>query len=431
MERIKISFFISLKAIDFIDLSTPENGNPGIGATQYLFVLLASQLTLKYDKNIDVYFMTDCNCKLPSYLKVILVEDVFDAISKAKKLDNEFLIIRTVNEPKIFEHIDNVKQKVIIWSHNRIWGDTANLIANCKYIVRNICVGARQALEIVDHEVYNKTEVILNPIISDMDIKRNLKTPTVTYIGNMDKSRGFHLLAKIWKDILKEVPDAQLNVIGSALLYNRDIKTGSLGIASEKYERRFLKYITDKNGKLLPSVHFLGLMGQDKTTVFIKSYVGVINPTGYEALPVSGLEMEACGVPLVTANKYGQSEVVLHQHTGYLFNNERQFKKYIVKLLKDKSLNINFGENAKKFISKKYDLDKILELWILEFEKIINGLSPEQKEMMEINKTVIEKIRILNSKIRRIKIFKWVPSLLEIRTLLRRCYYFIRGRILF
>ena len=419
MSKKKIAFYISTKSINHADLSCPENGNPGIGATQYLFIFIASQLSIRFHECMQIILITDSICKLPPYLQIIKVTDVFEAVSTAKNLDVDLLVIRTSANSSLYNYIDDKKQKVLTWSHNRIWGDTANMISESQYVVRNICVGARQALELLDDEIYKKTEVIFNPVIVNKDFKRNLEAPIVTYIGHMDKTRGFHLLAKVWKNVLKEVPNAELYVIGSAALYDRNTNLGALGIASEKYEKKFIKYISDDNGNLLTSVHFLGIMGQEKIDIYKKTTVGVINPTGYETLGVSGLEMEACGIPIVTVNKYGQSEIVKNGVTGYLFNNTKQFKNYLVRLLVDKEINKQMGRRAKEYVDNKYNLETILDDWKLEFENILLEKSASQKYMRNIEKNTLEKFQIFNSVIKQKKHLSWIPAILEIKTFIR------------
>lgn len=426
MNKRKITFFISLKSVKFTDLSKPEKGNPGIGATQFMFVLIASQLTLKYSEEMEILFLTDVDCKLPSNLEVKIVEDEFKAVSYSKKNKADLLIIRTSIEAELYSHINKIEQKVIVWSHNKIWGETVNIIASTPYVVRNICVGVRQALELVDHDIYKKTEVIFNPIMIPNQIEREIEKPTVTYIGHIEKSRGFHILAKIWKDVLKAVPDAQLNVIGSAALYDRNTKLGSLGIATEKYEREFKKYIVSSEGELLPSVNFLGIVGQEKNMIYKKTAVGVINPIGYETLGVSGLEMAACGVPVVTVNKSGQSEIVIHNKTGFLFNNINEFRKYVIELLINTELNNNFSEEARKNVDNSYNIDGVLHQWRCEFELILDNHPPKQERMNNLSRNRGEMLRIFNARIKRIKYFYWIPSILELQSYIRRLYKIMR-----
>ena len=130
-----------------------------------------------------------------------------------------------------------------------------------------------------------------------------------------------------------------------------------------------MRYIVDDKDVLLPSV-FSWDNGSRKISILRNTMVGVVNPVGYEALPTSILEMAACGIPVVSINKYGQSEVVLHNSTGLLFN-RKEISEYIITLLKNKELNRELGDNAEKFVSQNFNLDEILAMWSKELDSCI------------------------------------------------------------
>jgi glycosyltransferase involved in cell wall biosynthesis len=66
------------------------------------------------------------------------------------------------------------------------------------------------------------------------------KEQIVTYVGALIPTKGFHKLAKVWKNILKKVPTAKLQVIGDGKLYNKNAVLGPHGIAEAKYEKKSL-----------------------------------------------------------------------------------------------------------------------------------------------------------------------------------------------
>ena len=47
----------------------------------------------------------------------------------------------------------------------------------------------------------------------------------------------------IWPDVVKQVPDAQLYVIGSGKVYDENAKLGKYNIAEESYEKKFMSYL--------------------------------------------------------------------------------------------------------------------------------------------------------------------------------------------
>ena len=124
--------------------------------------------------------------------------------------------------------------------------------------------------------------------------------------------------------MLVEVPDAQLHVVGSGKLYDRNSKLGVYGIAEESYENSFIKGITDRAGELLPSVHFHGVMGEEKKELIARTSVGVANPAGRtETLGISAIEFSSRGVPVVTIASGGFLDTVENEKTGLLYNDTK------------------------------------------------------------------------------------------------------------
>ena len=202
-------------------------------------------------------------------------------------------------------------------------------------------------------------------------------TPAVTYTGGRYKSKGFHVLASMWKDILREVPGAKLYVIGSGKLYNHHSQLGPLGVASPEYESMFADYLMS-DGKLLDSVKFLGSMGINKHDIYYMTTVGVANPSAAtETFGISALDMEACGVPVVTKAANGMFETVKHNETGLLGKNYDEIKKYIILLLKDRELNIKLGRQAKEFASSTFLPEKIIKQWLKLFDDVLHNKPTE------------------------------------------------------
>ena len=53
----------------------------------------------------------------------------------------------------------------------------------------------------------------------------------VVYMGCLVRSKGFHVLARYWGDIVRAVPTARLHVVGTRRLYNEGAALGPLGLA--------------------------------------------------------------------------------------------------------------------------------------------------------------------------------------------------------
>ena len=72
--------------------------------------------------------------------------------------------------------------------------------------------------------------------------------------------------------------------------------------------------------------------------------------------------------PLVT--KQG-SEDVIHENTGFVYNNDDEFQDYLIKLLKDDNLRYELGKNAQKYTIKKHSWNNVVTIFQKEILKLI------------------------------------------------------------
>ena len=167
----------------------------------------------------------------------------------------------------------------------------------------------------------------------------------------------------MWPHVLKEVPEAELYVIGSGKVYDSHASLGKLGIACKEYEDVFSPYLI-KDGKLIPSVHFLGRMGAEKEDILLRTKVGVPNPTGItETFCLSAVEMQILGARIATIKAPGYLDTV---KDGILYRRPKQLVKSIVSLLKDNSSNY---EKAIRYFESEFSQNTILRQW----ENLLNG----------------------------------------------------------
>ena len=360
-----IGFFLDTETFDdFTDLEKLELGNPGIGGTEYTTLLLATKLANSSKARISLYVTGLIN--VSQKINLVQSKDIFSALDYAAEEDTDlFVITNFYISEQLVSYIDEMDLDIATWTHIYINYQMADLISNSKQIKHNIFVGNQQYDYYLDHKIIDKSIVIFNGVNIQSENLRTNQSYNVTYLGALYYSKYFHILAKAWKSIVKKVPEAQLYVIGSGNLYNKKSLLGPLGVASEDYERHFLKFLTDSDGNLLKSVHFLGKLGEEKNNYIRNTSVGVVNPTGItECLPMSVLELSSFSIPVVTKNAWGYPDVILNGRTGLLYRSERRLSSSITKLLLDRNYNIELGNNAKLFIMNNFDIEKISLKWI-------------------------------------------------------------------
>lgn len=376
---IKIGIELPDYRLSNIDISAPERGNPGVGGSEFLFVLLAYELEKKYNKEFEVYIMHySKTVKLPSNIDEILLDNDIELIDECSKRGFDILIHQVSKSNNWYNYLSKTELSSIAWAHIYLTFEEQMAIEKCKNVKRVIFVGKEQYDSYMDEDIICKASWIFNMLDSNND---NLKRKqdyenNVTYIGSLVPAKGFHVLAKIWPQVVEMVPNAKLHVIGSGKVYNRGAKLGRYGIAQDSYEELFMPYITNKDGNILDSVIFHGIMGEEKKDILLNTAVGIANPTALtETFCVSAIEMELIGVPVVSKKKWGLLDTVVSGKTGYLFLSEKDFASKIILLLKERKRNKILGDNARYFVKKNFDVDVIMPKWY----EIIKGVVKNEK----------------------------------------------------
>lgn len=416
-----VAVFVDDKGYNNIDISEPNKGNPGIGGTEYCFAMLLWALK-EYTEEKVTLFHTGDN-RFPECANVEKVESVYEAIEKCAEYALDFIVFRyTEGETKVLEILEKNNVNAIAWAHNYLMGPGAKAAADCKNVKAVVMVSHQQYDRYIDHDIIDKTKYIYN-IVEKSEYKDSIASlaHAVTYAGAIVRVKGFHLLAKSWKHILAEVPEAELYVIGTGALYNHNAKLGEYGIAESEYEKSFIGYLTDNEGNLLPSVHFLGRMGQEKTEIYRKTRVGIINPSARtETFGLGAVEMEACGVPVVLKNSNGYPDVVDDGKTGYLVNSTAQMEKKIIKLLKDGALAEQLGNQAIHFITKKFSGEVIAKEWESLFELCKKDAKIPYTAPDSAFGNNIKFARIINRFLRKTMKLKFLPTVLDIESWIRK-----------
>ena len=369
----KVAFYLQNKGIKEVDCSCPMVGNPGIGGSEYMFIAIPFSLWAKSNSCHQVFLMANSISQLPKHINCKYVPSDGDLRESLDRFRIDAVVLRySFDNLKIVESLPS-NIKVILWAHNFIRREELSKLANDNRITCIVCVGNEQLQMYRDHQAYYKSVAIFNgyPIHYFLNNQSSDLVPftkrgnEVTYLGNLVSYKGFHLLAKAWKQILAEVPDAHLNVIGGGKLYDRNQKLGKWEIAEETYENKFIQYLTEEDGNILSSVTFHGVLGNEKSKILSQTKVGVPNPSGIsETFCIAALEMQLYGAVVSTINYGGFKDTVYS--TGHLYDSPEDLAKSVIQQLKrpdnDYSGFIEF--------SKQFDFAFVAQCWIKLFDTL-------------------------------------------------------------
>lgn len=421
----KVYFYLNNETYRNIDFSNPENGNPGIGGTQFMIWSLSYYLRKMYHLNVTV--LAHYVNSLPKNINAIKVNNICEAINKAHEEKVDIFVFRAVNDKEVYELINQLKLKSIAWGHN--FGDAKQLkyISGCDYIKRYVCVSKEQYDILRDHKVFSKSTYIYNGL--DFSIYNNInikeKDNIVCYIGSLIPAKGFHELAKIWPKIEKKVPNAKLYVIGDGKLYNRDTKLGVYGVAEEKYEKKFMRYLVDKNGEIKSNVKLFGSIGgKEKINIMSLAKVGVVNPTGKtETFGIGAVEFQALGIPVVTKAINGFFDTVINNKTGKLVKNRKEMLRSIINLLQDNVKNNEMGNQGRVFVNETFNIKDICLQWIYLFKDIIENNNVVIDLEAKNKRNNLKWLRELNRRVKKVPILKNLPAIIDYIDIVKKLVY--------
>ncbi len=184
--------------------------------------------------------------------------------------------------------------------------------------------------------------------------------PIVSFVGAISLRKGVHLLLEIWPEILREVPDAVLILIGP-----RDFHEGIDGDFS-CYQDALR--IVSKFG-LDDRVIFTGRI--QKVNKYLQVSDVMAFPSSLEGMPNVVLEAMSCGVPVVAFNIPGVSDVIKHGLNGELVEKMGEFREAIIRLLKNEKLRAKYSRNAIRTVSEQFSNKKIGDKYIELYRELI------------------------------------------------------------
>lgn len=369
----KIAFFLNQPDIHENDLSDLLNKSYKIGGSGYE-ILLVSYMLERRDNGIRPYLLSNYKGKVPHQASHF-VQDLKDACDFCTANSIKSMVVDFLQfKEEIIEEYSG-KLDFYVWAHNIMGEYYLNSCLTHSCVKKIICVSQSEMLNFRKHPSFLKACYIYNIILfKDKEYyRRRIGTRNqhnVVFMGCIRPDKGFHVLAQAWPNVLVEVPDAQLYVIGNAQLYGKDVVLGKYGVAEPEYEDEFMPYLTDDKGEILPSVHFMGLLGEEKYDILGKCKVGVPNPTdSSETFCISGVEMELMGCSVTTLRLPVFEETQMNK--DYLFEGEAKISNYVVRRLKAEPDN---HDDLYEFVTTKFGAENSLRRW----EELITSGDVEQ-----------------------------------------------------
>ena len=432
----KVAFYLENGEVADVDLRYPEKGNPGIGGSEYQTVMIANELSKRYGKLIEVSILAADICRLPASCRARHAATFQEAAEQAAHDCIDILIFGSESGGALAERISSLEShptvKGIAWVHSFLSANEWDLLERSRSIAAVVNMGREQLDFYRDHPLFYKSTVIYNSVVPaafEHSIPAMTTSSRVVYLGSLVQGKGFDMLAQVWRKIVAQVPHAELHVVGSGRLYGRDTTLGCWRLAEPSFESKFIPYLLDEKGSLLPSVKFHGILGAEKKhDILASAAVGVVNPTGEtETFCTSAVEFQAHRVPVVSARDWGLLDTVRHGRTGLLCRNKEELISNVVKLLKDVRLRTKLGEGAYAFAKAHFQVNCIVPEW---YRLLVAVEEDRRLQEISMKSNVFYRNKFIKEIVRRLKLI--IPMLRQLRPIehrgLRSLLRFIASR---
>ncbi len=170
----------------------------------------------------------------------------------------------------------------------------------------------------------------------------NLNGVILLSAGRFVPWKGFDTLIEIMPEVLKMIPEARLIIIG------------------EGPERKNLEFKI-KNLKLEGAVILTGQISHNELSDYLKAGDLFVLNTGYEGFSHQILEAMAAGIPVITTEVGGNTEIIRDGETGILaeYNSKGEIRDAIIKLWSNEGIRNSMINRARESV-KKFGLDNMI-----------------------------------------------------------------------
>lgn len=227
---------------------------------------------------------------------------------------------RAIRDKRIVSQYDRFV--VLSNTDKRLWGDLAN------------------------------TVVIYNALPWNTDRRSSLDQKRVISVGRLSYDKGFDMLVNTWKQVNDRYPDWQLMIVGS-------------GPEMEQRQQQIDELNLTDNIKLLGAL-------TDVEPQYMKSSIYVLS-SRHESFGMALIEAMSCGVPCVSFDCSGPSEIITNGIDGFMVTQGdiSGLAAGVCRLIEDRELRRRMGRAAAVSVRERFGEDEIMGQWVALFNNII------------------------------------------------------------
>lgn len=275
-----------------------------------------------------------------------------------KKRKGIKFLIRMHGGHHFFSHYQN--QALVtktVWQEKRSFKKADALIA-CSHFVNE---------QTANFLHYNpaKATVIYNSVnLPDTDTLNHHIIPyRILFCGAVCEKKGVRQLVMAFQKVKTLLPQAQLIIVGKSVVSKEGIS----------FIDTLEPYISPE---LKPHITFTGAVPHHEIFDWMATAHVCVYPSHMEALPMVWLETMALGKPVVGSATGPGPEMITHGKNGLLCDphNPDDIADKIIEMLQNNTLAESCGKAAKETVSKKFNIDIIVNQNIRFYQNLIDGI---------------------------------------------------------
>jgi glycosyltransferase involved in cell wall biosynthesis len=301
-------------------------------------------------RNISNKLAKKCNLYLPRGFKKWAEKNVneFDVVHLHDFFTYQNIVIARLckknNIPYIVQphgalNITRIKSK--FYKIKRLFIDLFSLVLNNSAAVIALTKYEKAEIENINPGIKNKIKVLPNSIdpseFKDVKAADNYKKygiprehKIISFLGRLQHIKGVDISLRALAEL------------------NKDIKYSFLIVGPDEGEKENLQILA-KELKIGKQVIFAGLLSGNEKWQTIKGSDLFLFSSRSEGFPMTLLEANALGVPVICTEECNLPEVETFE-SGFVVKEEKDLTKKIEKVLTDSNLKKHFSMNAKKLV---------------------------------------------------------------------------------
>lgn len=258
----------------------------------------------------------------------------------------------------LFEELPSVQAKFLSFMEPhvlRLYGNVPMITSQCtKYDLLRFGIAECNMYVInygVDHNIYKSGT-------------KKSSYPHVFFLGRLKRFKGVHLLIKAMVQVVKEIPNAKLSIVGSG---------------DADYETELKQLIDNLN--LRKNVVFfefgLGDSLLQKVQIMQEAWV-LVFPSAREGFGLVVVEANSCGTPTIATDVPGLRETVRDNDTGFLVSRTvNALADSIKQVLSNDALRARLSKRSLEW-SMQFDWNKTADNMLKVLERTINSYNKKK-----------------------------------------------------